>query len=52
MHYPWNAFAVDRSRRTINPTRSLGNKTPYIILSDSDVAQTKQMYKCGRKSMK
>lgn len=49
MHYPWKAFAIDRRYDTIIPIQPLNGKQPYVKLSDSDVAQTRKMYKCGGK---
>ncbi|XP_028395190.1 zinc metalloproteinase nas-13-like [Dendronephthya gigantea] len=50
MHYPWNAFAIDRRRNTIFPrdSRVLNSKRPYVKLSDSDVRQTNRMYGCSK----
>ena len=51
MHYPWNAFAIDKRHNTILPINReyLKSKKPYRKLSDSDVAQTNKMYQCDSK---
>ena len=46
MHYPFNAFALNRARQTLIPLENLDGKMPYIKLSDSDVTQANKMYKC------
>ncbi|CAB4027409.1 zinc metallo ase nas-13-like [Paramuricea clavata] len=46
MHYPFNAFALDRARQTLIPLQGLNGKIPYVKLSDSDVAQANKMYNC------
>jgi hypothetical protein len=49
MHYPFNAFAIDRRQNTIfSKNRQLQHTAkPYRELSQSDVTQTKRMYKCS-----
>ena len=51
MHYPFNAFAIDKRQNTIFPRdRSILNSArPYKALSDVDVRQTQKMYKCSSK---
>ena len=51
MHYPFNAFAIDRRQNTIFPKdRSILNHArPYRQLSDVDVRQTRKMYRCDGK---
>lgn len=51
MHYPFNAFAIDKRQNTIIPrdSRILGLAKPYRGLSESDVRQTKAMYQCSSK---
>ena len=51
MHYPFNAFAIDRTRNTILPRDNsiLSSARPYRGLSDIDVRQTRKMYKCDGK---
>ena len=46
MHYPFNAFALNRARQTLIPLQGLDGKIPYVKLSDSDVAQANKMYNC------
>ena len=46
MHYPLNAFAINRQRQTLVPLQNLNGKVPYVKISDSDVAQANKMYKC------
>ncbi len=46
MHYPFNAFALNRAHQTLVPLRQLNGKVPYVKLSDSDVKQANSMYKC------
>ena len=49
MHYPFNAFAIDRRQNTIltkDPTLQYTAK-PYKELSESDVRQTNRMYQCN-----
>ena len=54
MHYPLNAFAIDRTRNTIYIKDPNLQRTarPYRELSQSDVTQTKRMYKCDSKCEK
>ncbi len=50
MHYPFNAFAIDRRQNTIFPKdRRMYAAKPYKKLSESDVIQTKRMYQCNSK---
>ena len=51
MHYPFNAFAIDKRRNTIFPkdNRILGTARPYRGLSEIDVRQTRKMYQCDSK---
>lgn len=51
MHYPFNAFAIDRRQNTIfAKDQSLQSSArPYRKLSNSDVIQTNRMYKCDGK---
>ncbi|CAB3982231.1 zinc metallo ase nas-13-like [Paramuricea clavata] len=48
MHYPFNAFAIDRRQNTIfaKDPRLQSSARPYRKLSNSDVIQTNRMYKC------
>ena len=48
MHYPFNAFAINRQRKTLIPLQDLKGKQPYVKLSDSHVIQANKMYKCGK----
>ena len=55
MHYPFNAFAIDKRRNTIFPKDRtvLSYAKPYTELSKVDVRQTRKMYKCdGRYQIK
>ena len=51
MHYPFNAFAIDKRQNTIFPRdlSILSTATPYRGLSEIDVRQTRKMYRCDSK---
>ena len=50
MHYPLNAFAINRGRQTLIPLKNLNGKIPYVKISDSDITQANKMYKCKSRS--
>ena len=51
IHYPFNAFSIDRRRNTIDPKDSkiLNTAKPYESLSEIDAQEIRKMYQCDSK---